>query len=86
MVWELSLSFYLAVGFVLALGLGQRAAVGIFELALKAHGVNDDNPLERRHPETTLVVSTWALVVLPKIYQRYTSSRVPFTKVSSASS
>ena len=39
---------------------------GIFELILQGHGVSDCKSLVHRHPETTLVVSSWAVVVLPK--------------------
>ena len=60
--------FNLANGSVLT-ALGQRTDCDIFELTLNAHGVIDDNPLEMRHPETALVVSPWALVVLPKIHE-----------------
>ena len=68
MVWEPSPVFNLANWFVLT-ALGQRADGGIFELTLNGYGVIDDNPVESRHPETALVVSTWAVVVLPKIHE-----------------
>ena len=65
-MWEPSSVFYLANGSVFS-ALVQRTDGDISELTLQAHGVIDENPLVSRHPETALVVSTWALVVLPKI-------------------
>ena len=67
MVWEPSPVFDLANWFVLALGIGQTADGGIFELTANGHGVIDDDALVSRHPKTALVVSTWAVIVLPKI-------------------
>jgi len=46
---------------------GHRADGGISELTLKIHIVIDDMPLEGRHLETALIISTWATSVLPKI-------------------
>ena len=65
-VWEPSPVFGLDNLSVFA-SFGQRADGGIFELTGNGHGVIDDDALVSRHPKTALVVSTWAVIVLPKI-------------------